>query len=69
MMTDFVSTVVTLRQLLDWAFLAKKQHDEIDWEWLLKVLDKYGMTKLFMVFNAICIEELGFESSIFPPVQ
>ncbi len=69
MMTDFVSTVVTLRQLLDWAFWIQKYHDEIDWKWLMEVLDKYGMTKLFMVINAICIEDLGFEPSIFPSIQ
>lgn len=68
-MEHFASTEVTLRQLLDWAFFVRKHTKEIDWEWLIGVLEEYGMTPAFNLFNAICVEDLGFEASIFPPVQ
>lgn len=69
MTTDFVSTVVTLRQLLDWAFFINNNHKRIDWRWLMIVLEQFGMKKIFMIFNAICVEDLGFETAIFPTVQ
>lgn len=64
-MAHFAAQGINLRQLLDWAFFAKKHHDEIDWEWLLETLEKYGMKPLYGIFNAICVEDLGFETSIF----
>ena len=33
------------------------------------VLEQFGMKKIFMIFNAICVEDLGFETAIFPTVQ
>lgn len=68
-MTHFSATEITLRQLLDWAFFMKEHGKEVDWKWLLGILDQYGMTRLFNIFNAICVEDLGFEVSIFPQVQ
>lgn len=68
-MTHFTATEITLRQLLDWAFFTKEHGKEVNWEWLLGVLEQYGMTRLFNIFNAICVEDLGFEVSIFPQVQ
>lgn len=69
MMNDFTSFSVNLRQVLDWAFHIKRYGKEIDWEWMLKVIDKYHMTDFFNTINAICVEELGFEERIFPRVQ
>lgn len=69
MISDFVSTVVTLRQILDWAFFVSANHKDIDWAWLLNTLDRFGMLKIFMIINAICIEDLGFESTLFPSIQ
>lgn len=68
-MTHFSATEITLRQLLDWAFFMKEHGKEVDWKWLLEILDQYGMTRLFNIFNAICVKDLGFEVSIFPQVQ
>ena len=69
MMMHFAAEGITLRQLIDWAFFAKAHHNEVDWDWLLDVLDKYGMKDLFNAFNAICVEDLGFEANIFHQVQ
>lgn len=68
-MCHFAAESITLRQLLDWAFFAQKYSKEIDWEWLESTLDIYGMRPLYGIYNAICIEDLGFDASIFHGVQ
>lgn len=68
-MSNFASTGMHLRQLLDWAFLVERNGKEIDWEWLEGVIERYGMKKLYDVFNAICVEDLGFDPIIFKKVQ
>ena len=69
MMSNFASTGMLLRQLLDWAFFVEKHGKEVDWNWLLKILEKFGMMPLFQLFNAICVENLGFPSDVFPTSQ
>lgn len=68
-MEHFASTKMTLRQLLDWAFFVEKHGKDVDWTWLLKVLDEFGMTPAFNIFNAICVEDLGFDSILFPTIH
>ena len=68
-MSNFASTGFQLRQLLDWAFFVEKHHEEIDWEWLESQLEHFGMKKLYDVFNAICVEDLGFDVKLFLQVQ
>ena len=68
-MNHFSSSEITLRQLIDWACFAKAHRKEIDWEWLMDRVEYYGMTRLYQVFNAICVDDLGFSSSVFPSVQ
>lgn len=68
-MTDFAAFYITLRQLLDWGFHIRKHGKEIDWDWLLGIIEKYHMKEFFNTINAICIEDLGFSSDIFPKVQ
>lgn len=68
-MTDFVSAVLTLRQVLDWAFFVEKQGKDVDWNWFLKVLEQYHLIEFFNCINAICIEDFGFDPGIFPYVQ
>ena len=68
-MEHFASTGITLRQLLDWAFFVKAHCKEVDWVWLEAILDDFGMKKLYDIFNAICVENLGFEVNIFNRVQ
>lgn len=65
-MLHFASTEMKLRQVLDWGFLIEKHRTEIDWPWLMHILDEYHMTDFFYCLNAICIEDLGFDMSVFP---
>ena len=60
----FASTCMKLRLVLDWAFFV--QANTIDWQWLLKTLDRVGMKTYLAVLNAICIRHLGFPSALFP---
>ena len=48
-MTHFTSSEINVRQLLDWAFFAKAHSREIDWKWLMGVMNEYGMTKMFKI--------------------
>ena len=68
-MMEFASSGLNVRQLLDWAFFVEKHKKEIDWDWLLSVLEEFYMMDFFNCINAICIEDLGFECSIFPKLQ
>ena len=68
-MSHFASTKMNLRQVLDWGFLVEKLGAEINWPWLLGILDEYHMTDFFHCLNAICVEDLGFDPSIFPGSQ
>lgn len=68
-MTDFAAFYVTLRQLLDWAFFIEKHGKEIDWKWLLGIIEKYNMKDFYNCINAICVEELGFNAYLFNGVQ
>ena len=68
-MSNFASTGFQLRQLLDWAFFVEKHGKEIDWEWLESQLEHFGMKKLYEVFNAISVGDLGFDVKLFPKVQ
>ena len=67
--SEFASSSINLRQVLDWAFFVEKQGKDVDWEWLIKELDEYGMRDFFNCLNGICVEDLGFEAEIFPYVQ
>lgn len=64
-MSHFASGEISLRQVLDWGFFVEKHGDAVDWPYVLGVLDEFGMRELFNVFNAICVEDLGFSSSKF----
>ena len=69
LVSHFSSTKISFRQVLDWAFHVEKYANEINWEWLTEVLKEYHMIEFFNIINAICVEDLGFESSIFPYTQ
>lgn len=68
-MTDFAAFSMSLRQLLDWAFFINNNCKRIDWEWLLSIFKEYHMMDFFNTINAICVEDLGFSSTLFPNVQ
>lgn len=67
--SEFASSSINLRQVLDWAFFVEKQGKDVDWEWLIIELDEYGMRDFFNCLNGICVEDLGFEAEFFPYVQ
>lgn len=69
LVNHFAAEKITLRQVLDWAFFVKKHHADVDWKWLVGVLGKYHMNEFFDCINAICVEDLGFDTSIFPYIQ
>lgn len=69
MMAHFAAEQITLRHVLDWGFFVKAHTNEIDWPWLVGIINQYGMTPAYNIFNAICVEDLGFDASIFPEVQ
>lgn len=69
MMEHFASEVITIRHLLDWGFYVEGHTKEIEWAWLESVLGNFGMTPAYEIFNAICVEDLGFSSESFPNVQ
>ena len=64
-MIHFSAGELNLRQLLDWALYVKEYHSEIDWDWLSAVVDRYGMRPAYSIFNAICVEDLGFDPVLF----
>lgn len=69
LVAHFTSVSITLRQVLDWAFFVEKHGKDVDWDWLICVLKRCHMRELFDCINAICLEDLGFDVSIFPYIQ
>lgn len=69
MMLHFASGEITIRQLLDWAFFVEKHSAEVDWDWFLSILDDFHMRDFFNITNAICVEDLGFNPSLFQYTQ
>lgn len=69
MLMHFVGTNINLRQLIDWGFFWEKHGKDVDVKWLSVLLEKHHMTAFFNIIKGICVEELGFQSSIFPSVQ
>lgn len=64
LVSHFVSERMTLRQLLDWAFFVEKHTKEIDWGWLLPIVEDFHMKEFFNIINAICVDDLGFEFNL-----
>ena len=69
LVNHFAAAEITLRQVLDWAFFVEKHTMEVDWNWLVSLLDQYHMNEFFNCINAICVEDLGFSATIFPYTQ
>ena len=69
MVSHFTSTELSVRQILDWGFFVKAHAHEVDWMWLTGMLEKYHMKDFCYCLNAICVEDLGFDVSLFPSVQ
>ena len=69
MTSHFAAEGLNLRQLLDWAFFVEKHGKDVDWRYVMEVLDRFGMRVMFNIINAICVMDLGFDTSLFPEVQ
>ena len=69
MVSHFAAAEISLRHVLDWAFLVEKHSKEIDWSWLVAEVEKYHMKDFFNCINAICVDNLGFQTSIFPIIH
>lgn len=67
--SHFAAEGITLKNVLDWAFFMEKHSKEVDWKWLMPIVDEYRMRDFLNSINAICVEDLGFNASIFPSVQ
>lgn len=68
-LNEFAAGSINIRQLLDWAFFLEKHGKEVDWDWLHSVLDEYHMRDFYNCINGICVDNLGFESTLFPLLQ
>lgn len=68
-MMHFAATEITVKNLLDWGFFVQAHGEEVDWVWLQETLGRYGMKELFHIFNAICVEDLGFDAGLFPQAE
>ena len=53
LMMHFASEGIMLRQVVDWGFFVEKHGKDIDWNYVLNVLDKFGMRQMFNTINAI----------------
>lgn len=68
-MLHFTSTEMNIRQILDWGMFVKSHTNEIDWDWLLGLVAEFHLCDFLNILNAICVEELGFDPSIFRGVK
>ena len=69
LMLHFSTGEINLRQLLDWGFFVRMHSKDVDWEKIEKVYEQFNMKTLYGIFNAICVNELGFDASEFHFVQ
>ncbi len=69
LMMHFASEGIMLRQVVDWGFFVEKHGKDIDWDYVLDVLDQFGMYQMFNTINDICVGDLGFDAAYFPTVQ
>lgn len=61
----FASNALSLRQALDWAFLARHVSDEQVWQTFYSDAQWMGMLPFVLCLNAVCIDYLGFPPAIF----
>ncbi len=69
MASHFASSEISLRHVLDWAFFVEKHNKEIDWNWLVDVLENFHMKDFFNLINGVCVDDLGFPPEMFHNVQ
>lgn len=65
----FAGEHLNLRQVLDWGFFVRAHCKEVDWDEAMDFLRKIGLYVFFNQINAICVDYLGFEEGLFPPIE
>lgn len=65
----FAGEHLNLRQMLDWGFFVRAHHDEVNWNEAIAFLKEIGLYTFSCQINAICIDYLGFDETIFPFVE
>ena len=55
LMMHFASEGIMLRQVVDWGFFVEKHGKDVDWNYVLDVLDPFGMRQMFNIINTICV--------------
>ena len=63
--SHFAAEKMNLRQLLDWALFVAGHHQEVDWSLFWSEAEMMGMEKFVLCVDAIVVEQLGFDASIF----
>ena len=65
----FAGEHLNLRQVLDWGFFVCAHHNEVDWNGSVAFLKEIGLYTFYCQINAICIDYLGFDETVFPSVE
>lgn len=65
----FAGEHLNLRQILDWGFFVRANHQDVDWKTTIDFLWEIGLYAFFNQINAICIDYLGFAEDVFPVVE
>lgn len=65
----FAGEHLNMRQVLDWGFFVRSHTSEIDWIAAVDRLRAIGLYTFFNQINAICVDYLGFNEDIFPPIK
>ena len=65
----FAGEHLNLRQLLDWGFFVRANSQDVDWTATTGFMKEIGLYVFFNQINAICVDYLGFEPNLFPPIE
>lgn len=65
----FAGEHLNLRQVLDWGFFVRAHHEKVDWNKTITFLKEIGLYTFFCQINAICVDYLGFDETVFPSVE
>ena len=60
----FAAETIPVRHLTDWAMFLKHYSDQIDWQRLVEVGNKFGFTPFLRTLNAMCCSYLGMPTEL-----
>lgn len=64
--SHFAAGEIGLRHLLDWAMFVNRYHTQIDWAAFTEIIKEQNMLGFLNCFNALCVDYLNMDSSVFP---